>query len=166
MSSENQQSPDDSVLIARAFAGFGPAYFKWVQTRFAESGVSFARMRLLGALHKGGPKIMRDLSEELGVTARNVTALVDALEGEGLVRRVQHTTDRRATVIELTPTGAKYGLEMASGEQIDAIADLFRSLTPTERRQLLRLVTKLRGLLAARGFGGGGCLADKHEPEE
>ena len=165
MSRESQQPPDDSVLIARAFAGFGPAYFKWVQSRFAESGVSFARMRLLGALHKGGPKIMSDLSEELGVSARYVTALVDALEGEGLVRRVKHPTDRRAIVIELTPAGAKFGLEMASGEQIDAIADLFRALTPTERRQLLRLVTKLQGLLAERGYRGG-CLAETHEQPE
>src|SRR4051812_10246420 len=91
--------PDDPLSLARAFAGFGPAYFKWVQRCFADSGVSFARMKLLGALHASGPKIMSDLSEELGVTARNVTALVDALEEEKLVRRVPHATDRRATVI-------------------------------------------------------------------
>ena len=146
--------PDEALSLARAFAGFGPAYFKWVQKCVAESGVSFARMKLLGVLHCSGPKIMSELSEELGVTARNVTALVDALEDEGLVRRVPHPTDRRATVVELTPAGAEFGCQMAAGSHLDAIAELFRELTPTERQQLIRLITKLQGLLARRGFGG------------
>ena len=47
MSSDPDQPTDNASLIARAFAGFGPAYFKWVQSRFAKGGVSFARMRLL-----------------------------------------------------------------------------------------------------------------------
>ncbi|QEG31900.1 Transcriptional repressor MprA [Gemmata obscuriglobus] len=148
-------------MLARAFASFGPVYYKWLRACFAESGVSFPRMKLLGALHSSGPKIMSELGEELGVTARNVTALVDALEGEGLVRRVPHTTDRRATVIELTPAGAKYGLEMASGGHLDKVAELFRALSADEQEQLRRLVAKLESLLAGRGFGTGGlCGGD------
>jgi DNA-binding MarR family transcriptional regulator len=139
--------------LARAFAGFGPSYFKWVQQCFAASGVSFARMKLLGALHHGSKK-MNDLSKELGVTARNVTTLVDALEKDRLVRRVPHATDRRATVIELTAAGAKYAQQMATGAPLQAIADLFRGLTPEERKQLFGLITKLNGLLTERGFGG------------
>jgi DNA-binding MarR family transcriptional regulator len=150
---------DGAAALAIAFAAFGPAYYKWLQSCFARSGVSFARMKLLGVLHSVGPKIMSELGDELGVTARNVTALVDGLESEGLVRRVPHATDRRATVIELTPTGAAHGREMASGAHMEAIADLFRGLTADEQRQLLGLVGKLQTLLAERGFGAGGpCL--------
>ena len=36
---------------------------------------------------------------------RNVTGLVDALEGAGFVTRSPHPTDRRATVVSLTPQG-------------------------------------------------------------
>jgi DNA-binding MarR family transcriptional regulator len=164
MSSDPDQPTDNASLIARAFAGFGPAYFKWVQSRFAKGGVSFARMRLLGALHKMGPQIMSGLSDELGVTARNVTALVDGLEAEGLVRRIPHTTDRRATVIELTAEGADFGCQMAAGGHLEAIAELFRDLTPMEQRQLLKIVTKLQGLLSQRGFGGG-CMGAEAEEE-
>jgi DNA-binding MarR family transcriptional regulator len=146
---------DNATLLARAFAGLSPAYFKWVQSRFAQEGVSFPRMRLLGALHKMGPQIMSGLSDELGVTARNVTALVDALEKEGLVRRVAHETDRRATVVELTQAGAEFGCRMASGNLMAAIGELFRDLTLTEQRQLLQIVAKLQVLLEQRGFGGG-----------
>lgn len=159
MSTELPPPPDDALKLARAFASFGPAYYKWLQTCFAASGISFPRMKLLGVLHKSGPQIMSELSNELGVTARNVTALVDGLEGEGLVRRVPHATDRRATVIELTPAGAKHGLEMGAGGHLDKVAELFRGLTVGEQEQLFGLVTKLEALLAARGFGGGGACA-------
>lgn len=165
MPTDSSGGPDNALKLARAFALFGPVYYKWLRACFAESGVSFPRMKLLGALHSSGPKIMSELSEELGVTARNVTALVDALEGEGMVRRVPHATDRRATVIELTPAGAKYGMEMASGSHLDKVAELFRGLSADEQNQLHQLVTKLEGLLAARGFGpGGGCAPGDSEP--
>jgi DNA-binding MarR family transcriptional regulator len=149
------ESAEDVLVLARAFAGFGPSYFKWVQQCFAASGVSFARMKLLGALHHGSKK-MNELSRELGVTARNVTTLVDALEKDDppLVRRVPHATDRRATVIELTAAGAEYARQMATGAPLRAIAELFRELTAAERKQLIGLITKLHGLLTERGFGG------------
>jgi DNA-binding MarR family transcriptional regulator len=154
--------------LARAFAGFGPAYFKWIKQCFAECGVSFARMKLLGVLHATGPKKMSELSEELGVTPRNVTALVDALEGEkeALVRRVPHATDRRAIVIELTAAGTKYGRQMATGAHFEAIAELFSGLTATERKQLLALVTKLRDLLVERGISGGNPCSAPDPPAE
>jgi DNA-binding MarR family transcriptional regulator len=159
MSSDSYPQPDNASLLARAFAGLSPAYFKWVQSRFAEEGVSFARMRLLGALHRMGSQIMSGLSDELGVTARNVTALVDALEKEGLVRRVPHETDRRATVVELTQAGAEFGCRMASGRLMEAIGELFRDLSPTEQQQLLQIATKLQSSLAQRGFGSA-CIGD------
>ncbi|MDB5313062.1 MAG: MarR family transcriptional regulator [Gemmataceae bacterium] len=155
MSRDVSGPPDDALQLARTFGWFCPTYFKWVQGRFAESGISFARLRLLGAVHRGGPQIMSELGEELGVTARNVTALVDALEEEGLVRRVPHATDRRATVIELTAAGKGYGCRLAAGGQFNAIAEMFGELTPADRQELLRLMGLLRDGLARRGFGGG-----------
>ena len=61
---------DLSLRLVDEFAAFGPAYLKWVRSRMREPGVSYARMRLLGALHCGGPKIMSGISDELGVTRR------------------------------------------------------------------------------------------------
>jgi DNA-binding MarR family transcriptional regulator len=102
-----------------------------------------------------GPQIMTDLSDQLGVTARNITALVDALESEGLVRRTPHSTDRRATVIELTPEGVG-----AAGELVEAfrqkIASLFRDLPVDDQRDLLRLVDALLLALQKRVHGARG----------
>jgi DNA-binding MarR family transcriptional regulator len=141
---------DLSLRLVDEFAAFGPAYMKWVRSRMQEPGVSYARMRLLGALHCGGPKIMSGISDELGVTRRNITALVDALEEEGLVRRRPHPTDRRATVIELTGEGART-MDTLYDEHRRSVAELFAELSDEDRRELVRLLGLLRGRLP------GGC---------
>src|SRR3712207_4829261 len=125
---------------------------KWVRSRMQEPGMSYARLRLLGTLHCGGPKIMSGISDELGVTRRNVTALVDALEEEGLVRRRPHPTDRRATVIELTDEGCRT-MDVLYDEHRRAVAELFVGLSEDDRRELVRLLGLLREGL--RGEGGG-----------
>jgi DNA-binding MarR family transcriptional regulator len=140
-----------ALRLVDEFAAFGPCYMKWVRSRLGDCGVSYARMRLLGTLHCNGPQIMSDISDELGVTRRNVTALVDALEEEGLVRRMPHTTDRRATVIELTSRGAETTDSFYNGHR-DAVAELFVALSEDERRELVRLLGSLREALRSEGL--------------
>jgi DNA-binding MarR family transcriptional regulator len=140
-----------ALRLVDEFAAFGPCYMKWVKSRLGDCGVSYARMRLLGTLHCNGPQIMSDISDELGVTRRNVTALVDALEEEGLVRRMPHTTDRRATVIELTSRGAETTDSFYNGHR-DAVAELFVNLSEDERRELVRLLGSLREALRSEGL--------------
>ena len=98
--------------------------------------MSYARLKLIGMLHVKGPMIMSELGARLDVSARNITKLVDALEHEGLVRRVAHCTDRRATVIEITPEGSKVG-EQVWGDHCRAMSTLFDELSEVDRADLL-----------------------------
>jgi DNA-binding MarR family transcriptional regulator len=149
--------PEDPALrLARSFQILGHVFKRWVQTLIDSDGVSPARLRLLGVLHCRGPQKMSALSGELGVTARNVTTLVDALESEKLVRRTPHPTDRRATVIELTPTGTKSATELVDSFA-EKTAGLFRDLPEPDQHELLRLVEALLAGLQKRGQGGGRC---------
>ncbi len=140
-----------ALRLVDEFAAFGPCYMKWVRSRLGDCGVTYARMRLLGTLHCNGPQIMSDISDELGVTRRNVTALVDALEEEGLVRRMPHPSDRRATVIELTSKGAETTDSIYNGHR-DAVAELFADLSEDERQELVRLLGSLREALRGEGL--------------
>ena len=140
-----------ALRLVDQFAAFGPCYMKWVRSRLGKSGISYAQMRLLGALHCGGPQIMSSISDELGVTRRNVTALVDALEEEGLVRRRPHPTDRRATVIELTEQGFETTSSMYEGHRM-AVAELFAGLSEEDRDELARLLSSLREALRHVGI--------------
>jgi DNA-binding MarR family transcriptional regulator len=111
-------------------------------------------MRLLGALHCKGPQIMCSLGDELGTTARNVTTLVDGLESEGLVRRTPHVTDRRATVVELTPAGFAKAEELL-GPFHAQITGLFRELSSEDRKELVRVLGTLLDVLRRRGQAAG-----------
>jgi DNA-binding MarR family transcriptional regulator len=65
--------------------------------------MGFARGRVLWALQESGPVVMRALSQQLGISPRTVTGLIDALEADGWVTRSPHPDDRRATIIAITP---------------------------------------------------------------
>ena len=49
-----------------------------------------------------------NLAESIGVTPRNVTGLVDTLEGAGLVRRVPNPADRRSVFVQTLPAGREW----------------------------------------------------------
>ena len=96
--------------------------------------------------------MMCHLSEALGVTARNVTTLVDALEDEQLVKRLAHPTDRRATLIELTPKGLEWTTE-AMAPFKEKLVEPFRDLSRADQRKLLRLIEALLAALQRRAHG-------------
>jgi DNA-binding MarR family transcriptional regulator len=130
-------------------SAFVDTFDRWSSRKAAEAGASVARLRLLYSVHRHGPQKMADLADQLTVTPRNVTALVDGLEADGLVRRMPHSTDRRVTLVELTcnseRVAAQFGAYQAS------IAGLFDALTDDEQRTLLRLLAALRERIQAEG---------------
>src|SRR5262249_15432366 len=106
------------------------------------AGTTPARARLLGALNFFGSCKMGEIGARLGVTPRNVTKLVDALEREGLVARKPHPHDRRATLVGLTDRGAAVCRESLQANHV-AAAGLFARLGARDRRQLARILRQL-----------------------
>jgi DNA-binding MarR family transcriptional regulator len=69
--------------------------------------LSFARYELLALLmfSKTGSLPMAKISERLQVHPTSVTSVVDRLEKADFVARMPHPTDRRTTLIQITPAG-------------------------------------------------------------
>ena len=117
----------DRAAVATATMNFVKAFDGWLRrASVAQAGESAPRLQLLYELHCNGPRKMADLAETLGVTPRAVTTLVDALEGEDLVRRTAHPTDRRITMINITGDGARVEQQFAAlqGSLLELFADL------------------------------------------
>lgn len=72
-----------------------------------ERGLTRARASALWEISHRDSITQRELADALKVTPRNVTTLIDALEKTGFVKRTDHPTDRRATVLQLTSMGQK-----------------------------------------------------------
>lgn len=126
--------------LVHAFARFGPAWVRFLRVSIGNEGMSTARVRLLSALRKhAAPPIMRALCDDLGTTPRAVTALVDGLEAEGLVRRVPHPSDRRATVLVLTDDGERV-TDALWHEHVRQASSLFDELSEADQAELLRIL--------------------------
>jgi DNA-binding MarR family transcriptional regulator len=97
----------------------------------AERGLTTARAGLLWALLHDGSMTQRALAARLGVTPRNVTGLLDALQADGLVAREAHPTDRRATLVSLTAKGRTVTATLRGGR--DSMAtELFGDMPATQ----------------------------------
>jgi DNA-binding MarR family transcriptional regulator len=84
------------------------------------------------------------LARDIGYDKTRLIALLDALEGDGLIERSPDPADRRAHVVRITPKGTKR--HAAAVADIRAMEDeLLGVLTATERRALLTALPKLAG---------------------
>jgi DNA-binding MarR family transcriptional regulator len=117
-------------------------------------GMTYPRMNLIHVLAEDGPQIMSVLRDRLGVSARNITVLVDGLEKEGFARRVPHPNDRRATVIELSEAG--HGAHRrVYARHADRAAALFAALPPADQQHLARILARLAETLATTSAAEG-----------
>lgn len=87
----------------------------------------------------GGPQRPGALADALGVAPRSVTSKVDLAEADGLVRRLPDPTDRRATLVELTPAGRSL-LAASAHQRHEHIAARLARLSEPEQAELLRLL--------------------------
>jgi DNA-binding MarR family transcriptional regulator len=118
----------------------------------AERGLTRARATALWEVLHREPVTQRELADALRVTPRNITALVDALEKTGFVRRTDHPTDRRAIIVALTPKGRKAGSRMKVEKQAFAAA-LFGGLTASQLQNFVggldHVIGRLEQLISA-----------------
>src|SRR5688572_19559304 len=91
-----QAGNGDAVRLGELLGRSWRTFSRLGQARFAASGLSGARVRLLLALADEPNSRMGDLARRLGVTARALTPVTDGLANDGLVERVVDPTDRRA----------------------------------------------------------------------
>jgi DNA-binding MarR family transcriptional regulator len=136
----NRELVEQSVRFSRAF-------LRWLG-RTRDGAIAYPRLKVLETLYCNGPARMRDLADELGLTARNLTTVADALETEDLVRRTAHPTDRRVTLLELTGAGST-AVEEALGPQLLEISRLFDVLSSTDKARVLAALATLAGAIEA-----------------
>jgi DNA-binding MarR family transcriptional regulator len=105
--------------------------------------LSNARFEMLHAVFHGGAKPMKAIAEVLGVTARSVTDMADALVAEGYLARTPDPADRRVVLLALTDSGT-LALVTERRKRIAEAAVRFERLSPTQRAQLAGILDALR----------------------
>ena len=114
-------------------------------------GLTQPRTHLLWLLYHGGPSTQAQLAEALGVTPRNVTTLVDALDATGFARREPHPTDRRAVLVNLTERGLSIMETMDAEHQTlggELVAGLDADDVEVAGRVLDHVLARMQALVA------------------
>jgi DNA-binding MarR family transcriptional regulator len=88
--------------------------------------LTFARYELITLLYftKAGALPLSRIGLRLQVHPASVTNAVDRCEAQGLVRRIPHPSDRRATLAELTPAGRDLVVKATESMNREVFADL------------------------------------------
>ena len=124
----------------------GQLFFRlWraTHTRIAERlesiGLTPASFGVLNVLAKRDASSQQEIGKAMGIDPSTMVALLDGLEGAGLVTRRPHPDDRRAREVAITPKGRKT-LERGRKLNDEVEDEVLRGLDKTERHQLLDLL--------------------------
>ena len=117
---------------------------------FARYRLSQGRFVVLIMLHTtpGGEMCCSDIADSVGVSRATMTGLLDGLESDGLIRRVDHPEDRRRITITLTANGRRL-LDEILPDHMRRIASVMANLTKDDRKKLRELLEKVRTGLPA-----------------
>lgn len=113
-----------------------------VSDALAHEGARRQHFTVLTSLAEQGPASQARLGRRLWIDRSDLHAILNELEGDGLVKRVPDKQDRRRNVVRLTPRGITVlkGLD----KQVDAAQQaLLSPLSAPERHELRRLLSKL-----------------------
>ena len=107
-----------------------------LEEALASVGLSSAKYTVLAKLAQAGePLALSELAAQVCCVRSNMTQLVDRLEAEGLVRRVDDPEDRRMVRAALTQLGEEK--EAAGAEQMGRIQSEVSAMLATGDRSVL-----------------------------
>jgi MarR family 2-MHQ and catechol resistance regulon transcriptional repressor len=107
-------------------------------------GLSMPKFSVLNELVRANEAVsLSELASRLSCVRSNMTQLVDRLESDGLVRRVDDPKDRRSVRAALTDEG-RARQEAGAGEMARVYENFEAQVGPEERATLERLLTGLK----------------------
>lgn len=120
-------------------------FAKFFSRKILSKHLTHSQYMLLMILMDEGPQQMNSLAEFLRISTPAITNLVDKLEESGYARRTPHPTDRRVSIIGLTPDGERL-VENMRAECFKLLADTIGNMPDSEQK----VIEKFHGNLIAR----------------
>ena len=112
-------------------------------------GVSLSQFAVLLCLAQERPRKMSEVARAIHVSLPAVTHLVDRLEQKRLIRRRGHPTDRRVSLLDLTPRGLKV-VGSTQGRTLRILMGAVRRHRPSQQKIVIEFMEALRsGILRA-----------------
>ena len=106
------------------------------------AGLRSYHYRLLAALDEWGPASQANLGRNTGIDRSDVAAALSELADRGLIERAVDPDDRRRNIVSITRLGVKQ-LGVLDRVISDIQEQLLAPLSPTERRQFIKLLRRV-----------------------
>jgi DNA-binding MarR family transcriptional regulator len=134
------KKPDQAIF---SLLGAAHALEAKVEDVLGRAGLSGPKYSVLSELVTAGePLALSELANRLSCVRSNMTQLIDRLESEGLVQRVDCPSDRRSVMAEVTYEGRER--QRAGAEQIAKLHAAFESrVNPGDRAAIARMLSAL-----------------------
>ncbi len=122
----------------------GRAMEQRLEEALARVGLSLAKFgALMHLVEAGEPLTLSECAKKMACVRSNVTQLMDRLEADGLVRRIEDPQDRRAVRAELTRLGAKR--HAAGAKEVAKVqAELVNTLNDTDHGALQHALSAIK----------------------
>lgn len=114
--------------------------------RRAWSELTYQQYNVLRMVDTLGPQAQAEVARRLMVTAPVVTRLATALAEAGLIQRNPDPNDRRAVLLELTPTGRRRARAMRR-DLLEAARELLEPIPEDRRAGVAAALEELQVLL-------------------
>ncbi len=146
------------ALMAQAHALMAHEFHEIVRGR----GFTVSEWRILASLAGSGPVSIGRLAQFVVMKQPTVTRVLDRQEARGEIRRIAHKTDRRITLVSITPKGTRLVAELIElareHEQ--------RVLKPLGGEHAAALKASLRQIITLHEPAGGSVLGDSNDCED
>ena len=129
----------EPVFLMNRLGSLGSAI---ANQRLREHGLKVRQYSLLSLVCEPQAPTQREISEFLVLDPSQVVALVDELEGRGLLRREPDPRDRRSKILVPTDDGRAL-LERAEADVDVATDELLTGMEPAQRAQLQELLASI-----------------------
>lgn len=127
-----------------------------------DHGLSVSEWRVLASLAGGPPVSISELAQMSVTKQPTVTRLIDRMEERGHVRRMPHASDRRITLVGITPDG----LRQVRGLMRRARSHERQVLEPFGLERAAELKATLRAMIVQHaGKAAGDAAQGEDDPE-
>jgi DNA-binding MarR family transcriptional regulator len=121
----------------------GQAVQRRLEEALEEVGLSGAKFGVLTHLVRAGPLSLSECAARMICVRSNITQLVDRLEAEGLVRRIDDPKDRRGVLAMVTPLGIER--QAAGAERVGrAQKEFAKTLSADDHAALTRALAAIK----------------------
>ena len=133
----------EAITAYLAIQRASSAVNRTVSKKLAQWNLSVPKYGIILQLYENESLPLSELSKLVFCGNSNLTALVDRMERDDLVKRVNHDSDRRIKEIRLTEKGRELAPKVIA-EYRPFLHQMMRCFSPDEQQVLIKLLTRLK----------------------